>query len=129
MNKYLAHVEYEVLYSGKRLHSTVEDVVVGPVASYCYVNDEVWHAVEFTFHICEHAKCSDDLELSAKIDICNENNQFIMHTHMKKKFKKVSIVDTSEFISASFQEFCQDVAVYETTIRMYVPVEETKNED
>jgi hypothetical protein len=127
MTKYLAHVEYEVLYSGKRLHSTVEDVVVEPV-SYCYVDNEPWHVVEFTFNICEHTKCSDDLELSAKIDICNENNQFIMHTHMKKKLKKVSIVDT-EFISPSFKEFCQDVAVYETTIRMYVPVKENKNED
>lgn len=128
MTKYLAHVEYEVLYSGKRLHSTVEDVVVEPV-SYCYVNNESWHVVEFAFNICEHTKCNDDLELSAKIDICNENNQFIMHTHMKKKLKIVPIVDAHRFVSASLKGLLQDVEVYGASIRMYVPVKENKNED
>lgn len=118
MKKYLAHVEYEILYSGKRLHSAVEDIVADP-ASYCRVHDEEWHVLEFEFQTLEHIKCSDNLEISVSIDVCDKNNQFIMHTRMRKKLKR-KLIAVDERVN---------LASYVATVRMYVPVKETKDED
>ena len=114
MNKYLAHVEYEILYSGKRLHSMTQDAVVD-VASYCYSNGEEWDVVEFKVVTMDHVSATDGLLLDITVDICDENNQFIMSTHMKKRLKEKAVG-----LGMSQNEAC---------IRIYVPVKETKNED
>ena len=115
MSEYLAHVEYEILYSGKRLHSMTQDVVVD-TASYCYSNGEEWDVVEFKVVTMEHVSATDGLLLDITIDICNGNNQFIMSTHMKKKMKE--------------KAFGLGMSQHEACIRIYVPIEkETKNED
>lgn len=115
MNKYLAHVEYEILYSGKRLNSMTQDAVVD-TASYCYVNGEEWDVVEFKVVIMQHMSVTDGLLLDITVDICNDNNQFIMSTHMRKGMKVKAVG-----LGMSQHEAC---------IRIYVPIEkETKNED
>ena len=92
-----------------------QDVVVD-TASYCYSNGEEWDVVEFKVVTMEHVSATDGLLLDITIDICNENNQFIMSTHMKKNLKE--------------KAFGLGMSQHEACIRIYVPIEkETKNED
>ncbi len=106
--KYLAHVEYEILYSGKRLHSMTQDTVVD-AASHCYSNGEEWDVVEFKVVTMDRIPATDRLLLDITVDICDDNNQFIMSTHMKKQLREKAVG-----LGMSQHEAC---------IRIYVPIE------